>query len=98
MDRKKVNQGWDLFMQMALQLPKSKKADAFYDFILTADEKQAISGRCLIVKALLEDEMTQREMADEFKMSISKITRGSNGLKEVDKNLKDFLKKQLCKK
>jgi len=54
-----------------------------------------INQRFLIVQALQEGKMTQREVADHFDVSISQITRGSNALKIADPILRDRLKKLL---
>jgi TrpR family trp operon transcriptional repressor len=62
---------------------------------LTIEEKEAMAARFLIVKALLEGKMPQREIAKTYKVSIAQITRGSNALKIIDAKLRKFLEKQL---
>ena len=41
--------------------------------------------------------MTQREIAKKYGVSIAKITRGSNALKEVSEEMKDFLQNVMRK-
>jgi TrpR family trp operon transcriptional repressor len=47
--------------------------------------------RCLIIKALLDQKNPQREIAENLKVSIAKITRGSNELKRISPQLKAYL-------
>ena len=67
----------------------------FFDLFLTIEERETLAARTLIIKAMLENELTQREIAEKFGVSISKITRGSNALKIIPPTLKEFLKKHL---
>jgi TrpR family trp operon transcriptional repressor len=59
------------------------------------EEKSAIADRYLIIKGLLNGKKTQREMAETLKVSIAKITRGSNALKTIEPKLKAFLEKNI---
>lgn len=83
--------GWERFLSLCEKLKTAKQFNDFFDHILTIEEKRAISDRVLIVRALLQDELTQREISQELGVSISKITRGSNSLKTIDDELKTFL-------
>jgi len=59
----------------------------------TIEEKETLSSRYLIIKALLQGDETQREIADIHKVSIAQITRGSNALKLISPELKTLLSK-----
>lgn len=87
--------GWRNFLNLCLQIKSIDEFRQFFDLFLTLDEKETIGKRYLIVKALEEGKLTQRELADKYKLSISQVTRGSNALKIISKNLRQFLKKQL---
>ena len=66
-----------------------------FDLFLTIEEKETLASRYVILKALLKEELTQREIAKAFKVSIAQITRGSNALKVLDPRFKKSLKKNL---
>lgn len=87
--------GWDNFIKLCLSAKTSEPLTKILNVLLTAEEKEDISMRCLIVKELLTEEKTQREIAKDLKVSITKITRGSNELKRQDLKLLNYLKKHL---
>jgi TrpR family transcriptional regulator, trp operon repressor len=57
--------------------------DLWFDILLTPAEKEDIKNRIQILKGLLEDRLSQRELAEKLGVSISKVTRGSNALKRM---------------
>jgi TrpR family transcriptional regulator, trp operon repressor len=83
--------GWKKFLQLCSKIGTAEQAESLFDLFLTLEEKEMLRQRFLIVKALLENRMTQREIAEKYKVSISQITRGSNAMKTIDKELKEFL-------
>lgn len=85
--------GWNIFITLCLMAKKNKTLSELFDVFLTMKEKSDISLRCLIIKDLLENKKTQREMAKELNVSIAKITRGSNELKRQDPRLIAYLQK-----
>ncbi len=87
--------GWQGFLELCCKVKSPKDLDRFFGLFLTIEEKETLSSRYLIIKALLEGQLTQRELADIHKVSIAQITRGSNALKIIDAELKRFLKTQL---
>lgn len=66
-----------------------------FDLFFTHEEKKDLATRYLIIKMLLNNEKTQRQIAKELNVSISKITRGSNELKRMDSALLDYLREVL---
>lgn len=90
-------QGWHEFLQLCLSTKNEKTLSSLLEFFLTAEEKEDLSTRCLIVQALLAQELPQRQMAEELHVSIAKITRGSNELKRISPELKKFLQNKLVK-
>lgn len=79
------------FFQLCKELKTSKQWEEFFGFFLTREELEMLHGRFQIVQALLEGELTQREIAKKYKVSIAQITRGSNALKTISPKLKAFL-------
>src|SRR5947209_8129824 len=84
--------GWLDFLDLCSKIHSPEKFKDFFDLFLTIEEKETLASRYLIIKALLEGELTQREISDIYKVSIAQITRGSNALKIIDPELKNFLK------
>lgn len=82
---------WKLFLTLCLKARDMDELSRLLDCLLTIEEKEAISDRVAIIKALLDNKLTQREMAAKLNVSIAKITRGSNALKTIDTKLKLFL-------
>lgn len=87
--------GWRELMALIVQLDSPEKLSDFFDLFLTIEEKETLISRFLIVKALFEGKLTQRQIATKYKVSISQITRGSNALKIIDTELRTFLKSKL---
>jgi TrpR family trp operon transcriptional repressor len=91
----KHRNGWHDFLSLCLAAKDEKSLSELLDFILTPEERESISTRCLIVKALLAKQLTQRDIAKSLQVSIAKITRGSNELKRISRKLERFLQQQL---
>lgn len=83
--------GWRGFLDLCSKAKDQQELDSLFWLLLTPKERSEISTRCLIVRELLRGEKTQREMAQELKVSIAKITRGSNFLKMIGKDLRSLL-------
>ncbi len=95
MSKKPDKDGWRRFLTLCSKIKSPEEFERFFDLFLTLEEKETLKGRFLIVKALQEGKLTQREIADQFGVSISQITRGSNALKIIDAPLKKALEKLL---
>ena len=87
--------GWHQFLELAAASVKCNNFDALMQVLLTAEEKDQLSTRVLLIQQLLSGKKSQREIAQELKISISKITRGSNELKRSDAAMVTFLKERL---
>ncbi len=85
--------GWWRFLELCRQTKHSEDFDRLFTVFLTHEERDSIAGRYQIIKALLSGEYTQREIAQHYNVSIAKITRGSNELKQTDEKLQRFLRK-----
>ena len=82
---------WKQFLELCDELSSHKELDPFFDLFLTIEERETLASRYLIIRALLEGKLTQREIAEKYKISISQITRGSNALKIISPKLKKLL-------
>ena len=88
-------EGWEIFLDLCLKTEKSSRLDELLSLFLTLEEKEHLSSRMQIIKALLNEKLSQREISDEMKVSISQITRGSNALKIISKDLLKFLENNI---
>jgi len=91
----KDKEGWWEFLKLCSEINSPEEFQRLFDLFLTLEEKDTLGRRFLIVKALQEGKLTQREIADRYGVSISQITRGSNALKIIEAPLKKILKKFL---
>ncbi|MBS0628497.1 MAG: trp operon repressor [Verrucomicrobia bacterium] len=87
--------GWEPFLALCSKIHSVEEFDRIFDLFLTIEEKHLLASRILIIKELLEDKLTQREIAKTHHVSIAQITRGSNALKRMDFSVKNFLKTNL---
>ena len=87
--------GWWRFLEMLSKIKDVEVLNEFFLLFLTISEKEEIGNRYWIVKELLEGGKTQREIAEAHKVSISKITRGSNALKISSSGLKKLILKHV---
>ncbi len=90
-------QGWQCFLDLCRSAPPEEPLLAeLFDLLLTPEEKESLKTRCLIIQALLDQKKTQRQISEDYRVSIAKITRGSNELKRISPTLKKYLYEQLC--
>ncbi len=87
--------GWQTFLKLCCKVKTPARLQELFDMFLTIEEKNALAMRALIIKALLKENESQREMSDRLNVSISKITRGSNAIKIITRNFNEFLKKTI---
>lgn len=78
------------FLELCAQLNEKRDLEVWFDTFFTHEEKKALENRYLIIKELLKNK-PQRQIANELKVSISKITRGSHSLKNIDHEFKQKL-------
>jgi TrpR family trp operon transcriptional repressor len=95
MSQRSDKKGWWEFLTLCSKIKSPEEFKQFFDLFLTIEEKETLGRRFLIVRALQEGKLTQREIADHFGVSISQITRGSNALKIIEPSLKKILEKLL---
>jgi Trp operon repressor len=91
MSEKISEDGWRGFLKLCTKVKGEKQWDEFLKLFLTLEEQESIAGRYSIVKELVREKKSQREIAEVLDVSISKITRGSNSLKVISNDLKKLL-------
>ncbi len=96
MNERSTEDGWWDFLELCSRFKKKEELGELFDLFFTLEEKEALSKRHGLVKALLDEQMTQREISEAMQVSISKITRGSNALKIISKQLREALKKNMA--
>lgn len=90
--------GWEHFIRLCQDAKDEVIFKDLLDFLFTFEEKEHLAKRILLVRELLSGEKPQREISKDLKISVAKITRGSNALKQIDPDLKEFLSQQLLNK
>ena len=99
MSKKRAKEdGWRAFLNLCSAFSDPMEWNQFCNLFFTIEEKNTLASRYLIIKALLEGKMTQREIAEQYHGSIAQITRGSNALKIISPKLRNFLIKLMEKK
>ena len=88
-----MKSSWKTFLDLCLKTRNAHEFSKLLNCFLTIEEKESIADRLMIVNALLDEKLTQREISAKLNVSIAKITRGSNALKTLDPHLRAFLKK-----
>ena len=88
-----IKNGLAEFLKVCATIQSPEELGQLFDLFFTIEEKETLASRFLIIKALLEENITQREMAEKYKVSIAQITRGSNAMKIISPKLKELLKK-----
>lgn len=87
--------GWQDFLKFCAQIDDPKALGTLFDLFMTIEEKETLASRYLIIKELVKGELTQREIAEQCKVSIAQITRGSNALKIISSKLRELLKERV---
>ena len=80
--------GWQGFLKLCQEARSEKELDELFWLLLTPEEREDIKTRFLIVQELVRGKKTQREIAKDLGVSIAKITRGSNFIKLISKDLR----------
>ncbi|WP_373777607.1 trp operon repressor [Glaesserella sp.] len=77
-------QEWQHVLELLKQAVAEDKTEALLSMFLTPDERSALGLRVQIIRALLDNRLSQREIQQQLNTSAATITRGSNMLKTVD--------------
>jgi len=91
----KSPQGWNKLLDICLNITNKQELCNFLIAILTPEEYENIAKRMIVLEALMKKELSQRDIAEKYEISIAKITRGSNELKRMPSDLKAKLEQFL---
>ena len=83
--------GIKALLALLARAPSEALLRELFDLLFTLEEKIMINQRCLIIQALREGKLSQREISQKLHVSIAQITRGSNALKTISPNLARLL-------
>ena len=83
------------FIRLCRHTRSDEELDALFQLLFTLDEQEQLATRVELLRALLKGHKPQRAIASELKISIAKITRGSNAVKVISPELRKFLEKLL---
>ncbi len=79
--------GLERFFRLISDAEKKEDLLQLFNCFFTPEELSALSLRVNVVKALLDGDLSQREIAKQLHTSISKVTRGSRQLKSISPEL-----------
>lgn len=83
--------GWHALIALLHQAESSERIHEILQLLLTAEEREQLADRVLLINALLKKDKPQRQISQDLNVSIAKITRGSNQLKETNPLLKEYI-------
>ncbi|WP_298768501.1 trp operon repressor [uncultured Shewanella sp.] len=83
---------WDLVLEKVISHHDYNGLIDLFELLLTEDERSAIASRLKVFQTLLDGEMSQRQIAHEYQISIATITRCSNYLKHMSTEKKNKIK------
>lgn len=86
---------WQQFVELLKQSLTEGRVEALLEMLLTVDERSSLGLRVQIVNALLNSDLPQREIQQQLNTSAATITRGSNMLKSIDPDIRDWISQKL---
>ncbi|QIZ75552.1 trp operon repressor [Ferrimonas lipolytica] len=86
-----TEQRWQNVLNLLTEQSSIELIDQILSLLLSHDERQSVSGRLAVIKALLHGELSQRQISAQLGVSIATITRASNNLKTMTDAERDTL-------
>lgn len=83
---------WGLVLEKVVNHHDHNALIELFELLLTQDERSAIASRLKVFQALLAGDLSQRQIAQEFQISIATITRCSNYLKQMTLEQREKIK------
>lgn len=94
-DQEDKGSDWQGLLQVFRSIKDPTLQDELFELFFTMHERKMLEDRYRIVKALLMSGLTQREIAEQLRVSITKMTDGSKALQITSEQLREHLKRQL---
>lgn len=95
MESNQTEEGWRRFLELSFKLSSIDQLSELFHLFLTHEERDAIALRVMLVSHLLDQKQSQQLIAKQLGISLSKMTRGSNAMKIISPQLREYLKVQL---
>lgn len=92
---RKKGHSWQGLINLFRNVESDEMLHELLVLFFTINERDSLQDRYRIVQALLLSGLPQREIAEKLKVSIAKITAGSNEIKQISPKLEDYLKDQM---
>lgn len=83
---------WGLVLEKVVNHHDHNALLELFGLLLTEDERSAIASRLKVFQALLKGDLSQRQIASEFQISIATVTRCSNYLKNMTEEQRERIK------
>jgi TrpR family transcriptional regulator, trp operon repressor len=84
-------EGWWKWIELLVAVQRTEEMDEMLHLFLTESEREAIADRYQLVKELIRGEKSQRQIADDLGLSISKVTMGSKAVRIISSPLRRTL-------
>ncbi|MCL1141447.1 trp operon repressor [Shewanella gaetbuli] len=84
---------WSLVVDKVLTHANDEDLSVLFQLLMTEEERSAIAGRLKVFQTLLAGELSQRQIASEYQVSIATITRCSNYLKNMSPEKREAIQK-----
>ena len=89
---------WRRFITLIIHCKKEEMLEELLQLFLTMNEREYLISRYQIIESLLTTEQTQRDIAKNLNVSITKITDGSKAVQIISESLKEFLHQEMSEK
>lgn len=86
---------WQQFVLLVKQAVEEDQLEDLFTMLFTTDERNSFGLRVQIINALLNTDLPQREIQQQLRTSAATITRGSNMLKIVNPDIREWVSNKL---